>query len=175
MARRGAQRKEPLGAIAQYERNLSVESEQSKIDVITPEMAAKGCYQAENKGRRYFKLQHLDRLHKNGKLSHEQHQAGTWYRDQFDRGKYDSPKTQDFTRPRGDNVVDLAPHSSQQLARDNWRSARTYWPRDMIGFMDGFLLRDQYPSMRHKASLRRIADIQRALDAMARHLKLIPA
>lgn len=175
MGGRSSAKKVPTGPIARYEQKLQVEDDQSRFDVITPEMAAKGCYQAENKGRRYFKLQHLDRLHKNGKLSHEQHQAGTWYRDQFDRGKYDSPKTQDFTRPRGDNVVDLAPHSSQQIARDNWRAARTHWPRDMIGFMDGFLLRDQYPSIRHKASLRRLADIQRALDAMAKHLRLIPA
>ena len=174
MASRGrsteARRVAAMGPVARYEHKMAVDAKQSEIDVITPEMKAKGCYQAENKGRRYYRLQHLDRLHRNGQFTYEQYQAGIWYRDQFDRGRFDRPRTQDLTRPRGENVVDLDMGANEQRARDNWRRARTVWPRDTLGLMEAFLLRDAYPKQHHRARARLLDDLRRGLSAMAAHL-----
>lgn len=152
--------------------NASLAIDQSYIDVITPEMAAKGCYKAENKGRRYYRLQHVDRLHKAGKLTYEQHQAAEWYRAQWDAGQYDRPSCADYTRVRGENVVQFTLPTNAQQARDNWRHARSVWPALMCGFMERLILRDEYPPLRQRASQRRLTDIRNSLDAMAKYLRL---
>lgn len=130
-------------------------------------------YAPEGRGRRYSRLQHLDRLKRNNKLTHEQFAAGDWYRSRYEAGRYDAARTQDWTRVRGENVVDFTLPVNAQHARDQWRMARRCWPTDMIGFMDAFLLRDQYPKRHHRAAARQISDIRRALDAMAKYLRIV--
>ena len=78
--------------------NERVANDQSYLDVLTPEQAASGLYDASNegKGRRYFRTSHLDRLHKNGKLTYEQREAGEWYRTQYAKCRYDSVKIANY-------------------------------------------------------------------------------
>lgn len=152
-----------------------VDEEQSHLDVLTPEQRLKDIYAAERedgKGRRYFRLQQLDRLHRNGKLTYEQHQAGKWYRDEWDRARFDAPQISTYGERITSNVITMTSADYRQDARDRWRSARMEWPRDMIGFMDAFLLRDRFPRLHHRAAARQLSDVRRALDAMARHLRL---
>lgn len=164
----------PAGPLQRLYEAQRLAEEQSTIDVLTPEQRAKGCYTNQGAGRRYFRLRHVDRLHRNGKLTYEQHQAATWYRDQWDRGRYDNPTVSDYTRPRGENTPDPGLKSSQQMARDKWRVARTAWPADMVGFMDALLLRDRWPSVHHRERARTLDRVRGALDAMARHLRILP-
>lgn len=145
------------------------EREAQVLDVYGKERAV---FAAENKGRRFYRLQHLDRLHKNQKLTYEQHQAGKWYRDRWEAGQYDRPASTDYSRPRGESIGDFTPLDRQQRARDEWRRARCEWPKDMVGFMDRFLLRDHFPRLHHRAAARQLSDIRRALDAMAKYLRL---
>ncbi len=153
--------------------NIAIEDAQSYLDVITPEMAAKGVYSAENKGRRYFRLRHLDRLHKAGKLTYEQHQAGDWYRTQWEAGRYDAARTADWTRVRGQNVVQFILPTNAQQARDNWRAARSLIPRQIVGFMDRFLLHDHWPTVRqHKDRGSNMVTLTTGLNLLASYLRL---
>jgi hypothetical protein len=141
---------------------------QSTLDVLTPEQAASGDY--DDTGRRKFRLHMIDRLHRNNKLTYEQHAAGSWYRDQWDRGRYDNPRTSDPGRARGSNVLSFIP-VNQQRARDNWLEARTKWPTGMLGFMERLILRNELPKRHHRAMARDLAAIRAALDAMVKHLR----
>jgi hypothetical protein len=152
--------------------NAVTEEEQSYLDVITPEMSARGDYGAENKGRRYFRLRHLDRLHRAGRLTYEQHAAGDWYRTQWEAGRYDSSRTADWTRVRGENVVQFTLPTKAQQARDNWRSARSIIPVHLVGFADRFLLQDNWPKVHHRAMAHNLTDLRKVLDSLARHLRL---
>lgn len=184
MAMKRGQRRDERGALQRLYDAQAVAEAQSQLDVLP---AAQIAMQVEplpeygpelrvfapvDKGRRYFRLQHIDRLHRNGKLTYEQHAAGTWYRDRYEAGRYDNPRTQDWTKVRGENVVNFTMPTIAQQAREQWRVARMHWPADMIGFMDRLLLRDELPRRHHRAAMRQLADIRRALDAMAKHLRL---
>lgn len=152
--------------------NAQTEQTQSYIDVITPEMGRKGVYSAEHKGRRYFRTTHLDRLHKAKKLTYEQHQAGDWYRTQWEAGRYDSTRCADWTRVRGENVVQFTMPTKAQEARDKWRRARMMIPSHMLGFVDRFLLHDHWPKVHHRSLARSLADLRNALDSLAAYLRL---
>lgn len=66
------------------------------------------------------------------------------------------------------------PRNIQQMeARDKIHEARKSWPAGMQGFMDRFLLRDEYPSYGGRAAMRTLREIQLSLDAMARFLRII--
>jgi hypothetical protein len=149
-----------------------VEEAQSYLDVITPEMLARGDYAAEKRGRRYYRLSHLDRLRRNEKLTYEQHQAGVWYRAQWDAGQYDKPRTSDYTRVRGENVVQFTLPTNAQQARNNWRTARSAIPGHLVGLADRLILRNEWPKVHHRTLARSLADLRDALDSLARHLRL---
>lgn len=174
MAKAGRKRKpDTRGPLQRVLDNAKIEKDQSFLDVITPEMAAKGCYSAENRGRRYFRVAHLDRLHKAGKLTYEQYSAGDWYRTQWHAGRYDSTRTADWTRVRGENVVQFSLPTAAQQARDNWRAARSVIPSRLVGLLDRFVLHDHWPKAHHRALARSLADLHEALDILARHLRFV--
>jgi len=160
------------GPLQRLHDNEQVQRDQSYLSVITPEMDAKGCYSAESRGRRYFRLRNLDRLHRNGKLTYEQHQAGAWYRDQWEMGRYDSTRTMDLTRTeRGSGAVGFSERI--QDARDRWREARKQIPMRLVGFADRFLLHDEWPNplqQRHRES--NLSQLKEALNVLVVHLRL---
>lgn len=153
--------------------NDRVANDQSYLDVITPEMAAKGCYSAENKGRRYFRTQHLDRLHKAGKLTYEQYEAGKIYRNLYDAGRYDSTRTADWTRVRGENVVTFTLPTSAQDSRDRWHVARKEVPIKLVGFLDRLVLRDEWPQSRQqRVRASYLTTLRNGLDVLVYHFRL---
>ena len=164
------QRRDTRGPLQRTIDNEAVARDQSYLDVITPEQAASGQYANHNGGRRYFRLTHLDRLHRNGKLTYEQHQAGTHYRSLFELGRYDTPRTMDLDRIRGNNVVSFHLPSRQQQARDMWRDARQQLHD--TGFADRFLLRDHWPPMRQHHRQRALSTLRNILDTLAHHFRL---
>lgn len=168
-----SQRKSPdtRGPLQRSLDRIATDEAQSLIDVITPEQRAKGRYEAHG-GRRYFKVSHLDRLHRNGKLTYDQLQAGKWYRDHFDLGRYDKPASPDYTRVRGQNVVQFDLPSSTQDARDRWRAARKAFDHRDVGFMDRLLLRDEWPRFgQHRSREAMLTTLRHNLDRLAAYLR----
>ena len=168
-AKRKVDNRTPLQRALDNER---VANDQSYLDVLTPEQAASGLYEAQNKGRRYFRTSHLDRLHKNGKLTYEQQQAGEWYRTQYAKCRYDSVKIANY----GEAIAGLPSfdiEERKQDARDLFREARMEIPGEIVGFMDRFLLHDRWPQSR-KQSARNgyLTDVRNGLDALAKFLRL---
>lgn len=152
--------------------NIGIEEAQGFLDVITPEMARRGDYSAIAGGRRYYRLSHLDRLYRAKKLTHDQHEAGNWYRTQWDAGQYDSSRTADWTRMRGENVVSFTLPTRAQDARDRWREARSIFPARMVGFMDRFLLHDDWPRFyQHRDRSSNLATLRQGLDMLATYLR----
>lgn len=159
-----------------------------EIDGPTPEQIAKGGYarltmpnpdggnrQAQvhiNRGfeqnGRLFKSRHFDRLHKAGQFTDEQYEAGVWYRDQHERGRFDQPKMSNLYRVQGGVVVSTS--DLTQDARDRWRNARMAFPRDMVGFMDGLLLHNRWPKLHHRERFRTLDRVRSALDCLCAHL-----
>lgn len=170
---RARKKQDKRGPLQRSLDNERVANDQSYLDVITPEMAAKGCYNAESKGRRYFRTQHLDRLHRAGKLTYEQYEAGKMYRDLYEAGRYDSTRTADWTRVRGENVVTFTLPTSAQDSRDRWRDARKEVPIKLVGFLDRLVLRDDWPQSRQqrdRASY--LTTLRNGLDVLVYHFRL---
>lgn len=170
---RAKKKQDNRGPLQRAMDNERVANDQSFIDVLTPEQLASGDYEAKDKGRRYYRLQHIDRLHKNGRLTYEQHQAAAMYRDLYDAGRYDAPRTQDWTRVRGENVVNFTMPTKQQDARDRFNDARKEIPRKLVGFVDRLLLRNEWPKVHHRAAARNLTDLRNALDTLAAHFRFI--
>lgn len=141
------------------------------IDENTGQKALTYVNQGIEINGRQFKLSHLDRLYKAGNFTEDQFLAGKWYRDMHERGRYDKAATSNLFRVQGsvgsaEGVRDFA-----QAARDKWHSARLAWPADMLGFMDGLILRNRWPKMHHRERMRTLTRIREALDCMAAHLR----
>lgn len=166
-------KKDNRGPLQRSLDNERVAGEQSFLDVLTPEQIASGDYANENGGRRYFRLRHLDRLHKNGKLTYEQHQAGAHYRELYDLGRYDSTRTADLTRIRGENVVHFTLPTKAQDARDQWHAARKEIQARYVGIADAFLIRDKWPKLHHRRQATHLTAIRCALDTLAAHFRYI--
>ena len=159
-----------------------------ELDGPTPEQLGKGGYDRlampnpdggnraalvhinrgfEENGR-VFKTLHLDRLHKAGQFSDAQYEAGVWYRDQHERGRYGQPQMSNLYRVQGGTVTSITDWT--QDARDRWRAARACIPADMVGFMDALLLRNRWPKMHHRERFRTIERIRDALDCICIHI-----
>jgi len=120
---------------------------------------------------RLFKVRHFDRLQRAGQFSQEQYLAGMWYRDQYERGRYDSPTMSNLFRTGGSSsVVAMGASETSQVARDRWRAARMALPADMVGFMDALLLRNRWPKMHHRERFRTLDRLRDALDTLCSHL-----
>lgn len=122
---------------------------------------------------RRFRTTHLDRLHKNGKLSLQQWQAGEWYRNKHDEGHPSPRVTAQYGHhvPGGEPNYGLARTEYQLRSRQEWLKARSCWSRDQQGFMDRFLVRDELPRYGGRKAMRNIAFIRDALDEMALYLR----
>lgn len=118
---------------------------------------------------RRFRASHLDRLHSNGRLSWVQWYAGDWYRNQHARcsfalsvvasyGEQTSASEPSYGLPRTE---------AQVRARRIFKRARDSFPRQMLGFMDRFLLYDDLPRYGGRASMRNISQIAGALDCLS--------
>jgi hypothetical protein len=116
---------------------------------------------------RQFKAMHFDRLNKAGVFTSDQYLAGCWYRNAHDRSRYDVPQTTDLLRVSGSSGDSAASSDYTQDIRNRWRAARGAWPDDMVGFMDGLLLRNRWPKMQHRERARTLARICGALDDLA--------
>lgn len=122
---------------------------------------------------RRFRSTHLDRLHKNGKLSLQQWQAGEWYRNKHDEGHPAPRVTAQYGHhvPGGEPSYGLARTEYQLRCRQDWLAARACWSREQQGFMDRFLVRDELPRYGGRKAMRNIAFIRDALDEMALYLR----
>lgn len=121
--------------------------------------------------RRTFKARHFDRLHRSGAWTEEQYLAGCWYRDAYERGCYGRPASSDLMKVHGSVSCMEVAFSTKQEARDKWRAARMALPKDMIGFVDGLILRDRWPKLYHRERARSLIKLAKALDDIARFLR----
>lgn len=117
---------------------------------------------------RRFKTSHLDRLHRNERLTWTQWYAGDWYRTTHARCGFSGSVVAGYgERTTGGEIsYGLARTERQAQARDLFRAARSHWPRDMIGFMDRFLIHDELPRYGGREAARRISRIGEALDQL---------
>ncbi|WP_148648334.1 hypothetical protein [Sphingobium cupriresistens] len=122
---------------------------------------------------RRFRSTHLDRLHKNGKLTLQQWQAGEWYRNKHDEGHPSPRVTAQYGHhvPGGEPSYGLARTEYQLRCRQDWLAARSCWTRDQQGFMDRFLVRDELPRYGGRKAMRNIAFIRDALEEMRDYLR----
>lgn len=122
---------------------------------------------------RRFRSTHLDRLHKNGKLTFPQWSAGEWYRDMYAAGHPPLRVTAKYGEhvPGGEPDYGLARTDAQSKARDAWKAARAQWSREQQGFMDRLLLRDELPRYGGRRAMQSITFIRNALDEMAGYLR----
>lgn len=162
----------------------------SGIDA-TPERMAKGesdVVQAlidragERPGNaRKFRASHLDRLHKSGSLNYYQWYAGDWYREKHTRCQFPLSVVASYGERSGAGEYPgnfgygLPRQEAQARAREDLRRAREQFPRDMVGFMDRFLIHDTMPRYGGRAAMRNLAQIRRALDTLAGYLQLVVA
>lgn len=122
---------------------------------------------------RRFRSTHLDRLHKNGKLTYIQWAAGEWYRNVYAEGHPAPRVTAKYGEhiPGGEPDYGLARTDAQRKARDTWRQARAEWSRDQQGYMDRLLIKDELPRYGGRKAQRSIAFIRNALDDLAEYLR----
>lgn len=157
---------------------------QEVIDA-TPERIAMGESQLVDPSRidsseqpigltRRFTATHLDRLHKNKRLTWRQWYAGDWYRNQYMHAGIASRVVASYDgRVSGGEPAYGLPSSERQMwARQNWRRARAAIPLTMAGFVDRFVLHDELPRYGGRAAMRSVAELGRALDALADWLRL---
>lgn len=153
----------------------------------TPERMAKGesdVVQAlidragERPGNaRKFRASHLDRLHKSGSINYYQWYAGDWYREKHARCQFPLSVVASYGERSGAGEYPgnfgygLPRQEAQARAREELRKAREQFPREMIGFMDRFLIHDSMPRYGGRAAMRNLAQIRRALDTLAGYLQ----
>src|SRR3546814_11905093 len=105
---------------------------------------------------RRFRSSHLDRLHKNGRLSWRQFYAGDWYRNLHHRGRFGLQVVASYgERTTGGEIGYGLPRTEAQLnARRQFMEARKEWPLSMQGFMDRFLIQADMPRYGGRKAMR---------------------
>lgn len=167
-------------------KRLTQQQAEQRLDA-TPERLAKGdpCEfvnpaeidpneQEMNRVRR-FRMSHLDRLYKAGKLDWTQWYAGDWYRNTHHRCAFGAKVTGSYgERTTGGSMEAGLPRTEAQWrARNDLRQAREQWPQAMRALMHKFLTDDYYPRLSHRARQRNLATMRNALDRLARYLRLM--
>src|SRR3546814_5777987 len=114
---------------------------------------------------RRFRSSHLDRLHKNGRLSWRQFYACDWYRNLHHRGRFGLQVVASYgERTTGGEIGYGLPRTEAQLnARRQFMEARKEWPLSMQGFMDRFLIQDDMRSEEHTSELQSLMRISYAV------------
>ena len=161
---------------------------QPSVDCLdaTPERLAKGDHnefiETKHEGSartirtRKFHAAKIDRLHRTGRLTWVQHFAGNWYRTKAEEARTEQSVISGYGQGVGGGVKFYAflPRTNSALdAANQLRAARSQWPLGMQGFMDRLLIHDDLPRYGGRAAMRNLADIRRALDALAMWLRLI--
>lgn len=129
--------------------------------------------QAINRVRR-FRSSTLDRLHRNGKLTDHQWQAGEQYRNAYHRAAM-SPTVVAAYGERttvGECSYGLARTESQVRARNFVRQCREQVPFEMRGFIDRLLIHDDLPRYGGRQAIRTLAQVRQALDSLAHFMRL---
>jgi len=167
-------------------KRISTQQVQDRLDA-TPERLSKGDYsefvnpaeidpneQQISRVRR-FRIAHLDRLHRAGKLSLVQWYAGDWYRNTHHKCAFGAKVTGSYGERSTGGVQEagLPRTEAQWRARQMFRQAREQWPQAMREHMDRFLLEDIYPKLSHRARDRDIAQMRNALDRLAMYLRMV--
>lgn len=150
----------------------------------TPERLAKGdasefinpaiidsSEQRMGRVRRFSRESTLDRWHKSKMITQRQFTAGEEYRTLHERAMALPRVVASYGERTSAGECDygLARTIAQARARSRWRAARNAIPRDMIGFVDRFLIADALPKYRGRAHMRSIAEMRNALDQLAEH------
>lgn len=154
----------------------------------TPERIAKGESElvvaliekaGERPGKaRQFRSSHLDRLHRNGKLTYRQWLAGDWYRSTHDRCRFSLSVVSSYGERTGAGDhpgsfgYGLPRQEAQARARDDLRNARQQWSPAMQGFMGRLLVHDDLPRYGGRRAMHALTDIRSALDRLAEHLRM---
>lgn len=127
---------------------------------------------------RRFTSTHLDRLHRNGKLSWPQWYAGNWYRETHARCKFSlsvvaayGERTMAAANPH-DFGYGLPRQEATIRARCDLAKARQQFTVDMRGFMDRLLIHDAMPKYGGTKAMRNLTQIRNALDTLALYLRL---
>lgn len=128
---------------------------------------------------RRFSATHLDRLHRNGKITWPQWYAGDWYRATHARCRFGSAATSAYgERTRAadcphDFGYGLPRQEAAVRARSDLSKARQQFSMDMRGFMERLLISDAMPKYGGRAAMRNLTDIRKALDTLAEYLRII--
>ena len=117
---------------------------------------------------RKFASTHLDRLYRSGKLTWLQFHAGDKYRDLYVEAGIGLRVTAKYgeTNGGGEESYGMPRTMRQAYARQKLRAARDQLPKDMVGFIDRFVIHDELPRYGGRASYRSIKQIASALDAI---------
>lgn len=127
---------------------------------------------------RRFRSTHLDRLYRKddprSRLSWEQWYAGDWFRQTWHRAAFGVKVISSYGErtSAGEISYGLPRTEAQVRARAQYMEARKVFPKDMRGFMERFLVHDEYPKYGGRAAMRNISQIQGALNALVRYLKI---
>jgi len=131
---------------------------------------------------RRFRAAHLDRFYRRDDsrslLTFRQWYAGDWYRSEHSRAGFGTSVISSYgERTSGGECAYGMPRTQRQAdARLRWREARQQFSRQMVGFMDRFLIHDELPRYGGgKDRAKSTVAISAELDALADWLKLARA
>lgn len=123
---------------------------------------------------RRFRASHIDRLHRNGKLTWVQWYAGDWFRNEHHRARFGLAVVASYGErtSAGENSYGLPRTEAQLRARRNVMAARAEFPPHMIGFMERLLIHDALPKYGGNQHMKQLTDIRKSLDALALWLRM---
>lgn len=127
---------------------------------------------------RRFRTSHLDRWYRKdcdkSLLTWRQWYAGDWYRNMHHRAGFTMSVVSNLRERTsgGSPSYGLARTEQQARARDQWREARAGFSKDMVGFMDRFLLRNELPRLPGGYKGRTVEKVAGELDELADWIKL---
>ena len=127
---------------------------------------------------RRFRSNPLDRLYRKddpkSPLSWRQWYAGDCYRMMHHKARFILAVISSYGERTtgGEPSYGLPVTDTQLRARNDLSAARKQWPNGMQGFMERFIIHNQFPRYAGRAAMRNLDAIRRALDAMADHMKI---
>lgn len=124
--------------------------------------------------RRLKAMTRLDKWHRAQVITQRQFDAGNWYRTVYEAGSVEPRVVASYGERStgGENSYGLARTHRQLAARQALREARSVFSREIVGFMDRFLLRDALPDFRGRRMMHTITEARNALDDLANYLRL---
>jgi hypothetical protein len=116
----------------------------------------------------------LDKWYRAKIISQIQFDAGNWYRTVHHASCVEPRVVAAYGERTTNGSINygLPANNRQMTARLALREARSVFPREMVGFMDRFLLRDALPNYRGRQQMRTIAQARQALSDLASYLRM---